>query len=298
MGEGPQDQTIAQMLDALFAPNALGPAPVDPEEQRRLEEERRRQEEERRHAEEERQRQEAQRAADALRQRAEARQRRQQAYERAHPIRTLADAGPVTLGGGVAVGTLLSSTRPTPSNPISHPPSDPSSLAFGLRVEGAYALTSVPGFELGASLMIQTAPSTAAGLGVGAQYSFPARSRLGLRCTAGALVGIFHSFSGAKLTSAWLTPFVRAEYAITPSIAVFAGAELDFIPGSNGGFTALSFVAGMRFRFGGDSSTTSGASTSIGASTGSTSAGEPATGNGTSPAATDGAPAGTNPPSP
>lgn len=242
-GDNP-GEAVSVMVAALFDPAALGPAPVDPEEARR------RAEAEQRRAEEERARAEAQRRAEAERQRREA-EARQRAFEAANPTRTYTDGGPFALGVGLQLGGLVSSTRAAPVMPRPGAQlSDPSSLALMLRVEGAHALRAVTGLEVAGALMLMTSPSTALSLGVGPQFTFPAVSRGRFRGTAGALIGLFQGLSGARITTLWLEPYVRAQYDFTPAVAATAGVAFDVAPGDNGGVLALSVTAGVRFRLG------------------------------------------------
>lgn len=246
VGHGEQPAVDA-LMGQLFAPDALGaapPTPVDPEAARRAEEERRR-------AEEQRRADEARRAEEARRQAATAAQRAREAYERAHPLRSFDAGGPIALGARLTIGAVLSGTRESATVPPggTQPP-EPTSLAAALRLEGGYAIRAVPGLEVYGGVMVSMSPSSALGFGAGAEFTFPARSRLGLRATAGVLVGLFQGLSGARITSAWLAPHVRAEYALSQAVAVNAGLELDVVPGSDGGFTALSALVGVRFRMG------------------------------------------------
>jgi hypothetical protein len=242
-GDNP-GEAVAVMVAALFDPAALGPAPVDPEEARR------RAEAEQRRAEEERARAEAQRRAEAERQRREA-DARQRAFETANPARTYSDGGPFALGVGLQLGGLVSATRAAPVMPRPGAQlSDPSSLALMLRVEGAYALRAVTGLEVAGALMLMTSPSTALSLGVGPQFTFPAVSRGRFRGTGGVLIGLFQGLSGARITTLWLEPYVRAQYDFTPSVAATAGVAFDVAPGDNGGVLALSVTAGVRVRLG------------------------------------------------
>ncbi len=242
-GDNP-GEPVSVTVAALFDPAALGPAPVDPDEERR-----RREAEERRQAEE-RQRADAQRReAEAQRRRQE--EERQRAYEAANPMRSYSDGGPFAIGAALHVGGLLSGTREAPS--MARPGaqlSEPSSLAFMLRVEGAYAIRPVPGLEAVAAVMFMTTPTTALGLGAGAQFTFPASSRGRFRGTAGAALGLFQGLSGAQITTVWVEPYARAQFDITPAIAATAGLTFDLAPGDNGGVTTLTVSAGMRFRLG------------------------------------------------
>jgi hypothetical protein len=232
VGEGDAGTVIAQAIAVLFDPASLGPPPVDPEEERRRrEEEQRRQEEIQRGVEEQR------RQDDARRRAAEAERRRR--WELEHPERRFDEGGAVGIGAGLQVGGHFSA-RPGAS-----------STAVLLRMEGAYALRVVPGLELLAAVMFMTTPSTALGLGGGAQVTFPARSRGRFRGTGGMALGLFQGLSGAQLTTVWIAPFVRAEFHVVSRLAVFAGLALDAAPGDNGGLTALTGLLGLRLRVGG-----------------------------------------------
>jgi hypothetical protein len=103
--------------------------------------------------------------------------------------------------------------------------------------------------------MILTTPTTAVGIGAGAQYTFPSSGRLPLRGTAGVLLGVWQGASGARATTLWFNPYVRAEWGFTPTVAAFAGISLDVAPADNGGVTALGFMAGARFRLGATAAT-------------------------------------------
>lgn len=243
-GDNP-GEAVAVMVAALFDPAALGPAPVDPEEERRrAEEAARRAEEERRRAEEQRRN-----AAEEQRRAEEARQR---AWDAANPTRSYSDGGPWAIGLGLQLGGLVSGTRAAPAAPRPGAQlSEPSSLALMLRAEGAYALRAVSGLEIAGALMLMTSPTTAMSLGAGAQYTYPSTSRGRFRGTAGALIGLFQGFSGARITTVWIEPYVRAQYDFTPSIAATAGVALDLAPGDNGGVVTLAVTAGVRFRLGG-----------------------------------------------
>lgn len=242
VGDDNVREVVAQMVAALFDPAAMGPPPVDPEEQRRQEEERRRQEEQRRQEEERRRQDEARRRADEAR-------RRQDAFNRNNPERRIDDAGPVGLGAGLTFGGVLSGSDTT-GNGL---PRNRSSFASALRVEVSYALRGVAGLELTGNVLWMFAPSTALGLGAGAQYTFPAVTRGRFRGTAGALIGLFQGISGAQITTVWFEPFARFEVSITPGATAYAGLTLDVAPGDNGGVTALSALVGVRFRLGGES---------------------------------------------
>jgi hypothetical protein len=243
VGDHVAGEAVAEMLDALFAPGALGPAPVDPDAARRAEEERR--------AAEERAREAAARDAEAQRRRAaeEAAQRRR-AEDAAHPVRRYDAGGPISLGGSVHLGGLLSGTRSVPTMVISGTaPGEASTTVFALRFEAAYALNAVRGLELAGALSLLAAPTSAFAMGVGAQYTFPSSGRLPLRGTAGVLVGVWQGITGARATALWLAPFVRAEYGFTPRVAAFAGLSLEAAP-ADGGVTTLAFAVGARVRFG------------------------------------------------
>jgi len=232
VGDSDAGAVIAQMLTALFDPASLGPAPVDPEEERRRQEaERLRQEAERRRAEEQ-QRGEAER-----RRREEA--ERQRRFEAENPERRFDQGGPVGLGVGLHVGGHFSG-RPGAS-----------SAAFLLRVEGSYAIAAAPGLEVLGAAMFMTTPTTALGIGAGAQFTFPARGRGRFRGTGGVVLGLFQGLSGAQITTVWVEPYVRAEFHATAALAVFAGLSLDAAPGDNGGLAALTGLAGVRLRVGG-----------------------------------------------
>ena len=118
------------------------------------------------------------------------------------------------------------------------------------RVDGSYGIAALNGLELAASVMLLTVPTSALGLGVGAQYTFPTSGRLPLRGTAGVLVGLWQGLSGARATTAWINPFVRAEWGFTPAVAAYLGLSLDIAPADNGGVTSLGVMAGVRVRFG------------------------------------------------
>jgi hypothetical protein len=65
------------------------------------------------------------------------------------------------------------------------------------------------------------------------------------------VLGLFQGLSGAQITTAWVEPYVRAEFHATGSVAIFAGLSLDAAPGDNGGLVALTGAAGVRLRVGG-----------------------------------------------
>ncbi len=195
IGDHDAGRDVAAMLEAIFQPNGLGPAPVDPAEQQRLEAERLRQEEERRRS--------ADRAAGALRAREieEARRRREQ-RDRDNPVRAYDAGGPVAVGVSLGIGGRLSGGTARPAMVLTGTPPDAASgVAFALRAEAAYALTAVRGLELAGALQLMTSPTTAVGLGVGAQYSFPREGRLPLRGTAGVLLGLWQGTTGARATT-------------------------------------------------------------------------------------------------
>lgn len=243
IGEGDTGPLVNEMLTALFEPSALGPAPVDPDAQRRADEERRRQEAQAQADAQRRAEEEARRRAD------EERQRRER-EERDHPVRRYDQAGPIALGASLTVGGRLSGTS-TPSAMALHGQVPAASgVASLLRIEAAYALSAVRGLELTAAFMVMMSPTNAIGLGAGAQYTVPSSGRFPLRGTFGATVGLFQGVSGARATTVWLSPFARAEYGITPAVNVFAGVSLDVAPAGTGGVTTLGFTAGLRVRFG------------------------------------------------
>ncbi|MFO0627760.1 MAG: hypothetical protein U0325_19280 [Polyangiales bacterium] len=233
--------TIASMLDALFAPNAMGPAPEDPEARRRAEEEaRQRAEAEARRAAEE----EARRRA-ATPPPATPATPAPPAESRAYDAR-----GPLSLGLALMPGGRISNGRAAPTNLVSRSaPSEPGSAAFLLRAEVGYAIRAVRGLEVVGALGFMTTPSTALFVGGGAQFTFPAAARLPLRGTAGVALGLFQGFSGARVTTLWLNPFVRAEYTFGNSpVAAFAGLSFDIAPAGDGGVTTLTAMLGARVR--------------------------------------------------
>jgi len=248
VGDHVAGEAVAEMLDALFQPSALGPAPVDPDAARRAEEAQR--------AEAERQRTAATREAEAQRRRAEEEAAaRRRAEDLAHPVRAYDAGGPISLGLSLHAGGLLSSTRAVPTMVIAgNAPGEGASGMFAMRFEAGYALQAVRGLELAGAVSILTAPTSAFSMGVGAQYSFPAQGRLPLRATAGLLVGVWQGITGARATALWLAPFVRAEYSFTPRVAAFAGLSLEAAP-ADGGVTTLAFAAGARIRFGSSTAT-------------------------------------------
>jgi hypothetical protein len=237
-------EVIGRMLDALLDPANWSAPPVDPALAREAEA--------RRLAEEEAARQRQATEAEAARRRAEdeARQRRE-ADERAHPVRGYADGGPFSLGLSLVAGGRLSGVRqPTGTVLSGNAPAEASSAAVALRAEGSYAINAVPGLEAAAAFMILTTPTTAVGLGAGAQFTFPSTGRLPLRGTAGLLLGLWQGVSGARATTLWLNPYVRAEWGFSPMVQAFIGLSLDVAPADNGGLTTLGVMAGVRFRFG------------------------------------------------
>jgi hypothetical protein len=230
--------TVASMLDALFAPNAMGPAPEDPEARRRADEEAR------------------QRAEAEARRVAEEDARRPAAAVTPPPATTPAvtrdfDArGPLSVGLALMPGGRISDGRAAPTNLISRTaPSEPGAGAFLLRAEVGYSIRSVRGLEVVGALGFMTTPSAAMFLGGGAQFTFPASSRLPIRGTAGVALGLFQGFSGARVTTLWLNPFVRAEYTFGSSpLSAFAGLSFDIAPAGDGGVTTLTAMLGARFR--------------------------------------------------
>ncbi len=237
-------EVIGRMLDALLDPANWSEPPADPALAREAEA--------RRLAEEEAARQRQATEAEAARRRAEdeARQRRE-ADERAHPVRGYADGGPFSAGLSLVAGGRLSGVRQPSGMVLSgNAPTEASSAAVALRAEGSYAINAVPGLEAAAAFMILTTPTTAVGLGAGAQFTFPSSGRLPLRGTAGLLLGLWQGVSGARATTLWLNPYVRAEWGFTPMVQAFVGLSLDVAPADNGGLTALGVMAGVRFRFG------------------------------------------------
>lgn len=243
VGEGDAGPVVNEMLTALLDPSALGPAPVDPDAQRRADEERRRQEEQARADAQRRAEEEARRRADEERQ---ARERE----AREHPVRRYDEAGPIALGASLTVGGRLSdASTPTGASLHGQVPTA-SGVAALLRVEGDYAIRAVAGLEVVGAFMVMLSPTNAIGLGAGAQYTVPSSGRFPLRGTFGATIGLFQGVSGARATTVWLSPYARAEYGITPAVNVFAGVSLDAAPAGTGGVTTLGFNAGLRVRFG------------------------------------------------
>jgi hypothetical protein len=240
IGDDNHQQAIGEMLRALFDPAALGPPPVDPEEERR------RLEAERQRAEAERLRQEALQQSEAERRRREQANQQQQ-WERDHPTRSYAAGGDFALGVTLQPGVLLSETRAVPAGTTL---SSPSSFALGLRAEGAYVLRAVAGLEVLGALLLTTTPTTALGIGGGAQFTFPSESRGHWRATAGATLGLFQGLSGARSTTVWVSAYARAQYELSSTLALIAGVSLDIAPGGNGGITALSATVGARVRIG------------------------------------------------
>lgn len=237
-------ETVAAMLDALFAPNALGPPPPDPDAVRREEEARRQREEEaRRQREEEARRAETDRAA-------REREARERAEREARETRAFDQRGPLALGLGMQLGGRLSEGRAAPTNLISRTaPSDPSGFAYLLRAEVGYSIRAVRGLEVLGAIGVMTSPTTAFLLGGGAQYTFPVTARLPIRASAGVTLGLYQGISGARTTTAWITPFARAEYTFGASPwSAFAGLAVDIAPASDGGVTTLSVMLGARFR--------------------------------------------------
>lgn len=232
--------TVASMLDALFAPNAMSPAPEDPEL-------RRREEEARRQAEADAQRL---REEEARRQAEEARRRAAQAVTPAAEPRLFDRRGPLSVGLGLQFGGRISEGRAAPTNLLSRTaPSDPSTFAMLLRAEVGYSIRAVRGLEVLGVIGVMTSPTTAVVLGGGAQFTFPASARLPLRGSAGVALGLFQGASGARATAVWINPYLRAEYTFGASPwSAFAGLSLDIAPANEGGVTTLSALLGARFR--------------------------------------------------
>lgn len=237
-------EVVGRMLDALLDPANWSAPAVDPAIEREAEA--------RRQAEAGAARQRGVTEAEAARQRAadEAR-RRAEADALAHPVRGYADGGPFALGLSLVAGGRLSGVR-QPSGAVlsGNAPAEASSAAVALRAEGAYAISAVRGLELAAAIMVLATPTTAVGLGVGGQFTFPSSGRLPLRGTAGVLLGVWQGVSGARATTLWLNPYARAEWGFTPMVQAFVGLSLDVAPADNGGVTALGVMAGVRFRLG------------------------------------------------
>lgn len=245
VGEGEVGDDINAMVDALYDPANLGPAPEDPDARAREEEARRQRE-----AEERRRAEEAQR--DAAARAAEAERRRQEQYAREHPVALFDQGGPFAVGASLTFGGLLSGVREAPSTVITgNPPEAASSFAMALRVDGAYSIRAVRGLEVVAQLGLLVSPTTAVMLGAGAQFTFPASARLPLRGVGGFVIGLFQGATGARATTVWLSPYARAEWAFSQRVSAFAGVSLDVAPAGEGGVTTLGFTAGARFRFGG-----------------------------------------------
>lgn len=229
-------EVVGRMLDALLDPANWSAPPVDPTLAREAEA--------RRLAEDEAARQRATTEAEAAR-------RQREAEALAHPVRGYADAGPWAVGLSLVAGGRLSGVR-APSGMVlsGNAPAEASSAAVALRAEGAYALGALRGLEVAAAVMVLTTPTSAVGFGAGAQYTFPSSGRLPLRGTAGVLLGLWQGVSGARATTLWLNPYVRAEWGFTPTVQAFLGLSLDVAPADNGGVTALGVMAGVRFRLG------------------------------------------------
>jgi hypothetical protein len=241
--EGAGD-VIGRMLDALLDPANWSAPAVDPAIAREAEE--------RRRAEAEATRQRQATEAEAARQRgADDARRQREADASAHPLRGYADGGPFSLGMSLVAGGRLSDVRQPSGMVLSgNAPAAASGAAVALRAEGTYAISAVPGFEAAAAVMILTTPTSALGLGAGAQFTFPSSGRLPLRGSAGVLLGLWQGISGARATTLWLNPYVRAEWGFTPTVQAFLGLSLDVAPAENGGVTAFGVMAGVRFRLG------------------------------------------------
>jgi hypothetical protein len=229
-------EVVGRMLDALLDPANWSAPPVDPTLAREAEA--------RRLAEGEAARQRATTEAEAAR-------RQREAEALAHPVRGYADGGPWAVGLSLVAGGRLSGVR-APSGMVlsGNAPAEASSAAVALRAEGAYALGALRGLEVAAAVMVLTTPTSAVGFGAGAQYTFPSSGRLPLRGTGGGLVGVWLGVAGARPTTLWLNPYVRAEWGFTPTVQAFLGLSLDVAPADNGGVTALGVMAGVRFRLG------------------------------------------------
>jgi hypothetical protein len=229
-------EVVGRMLDALLDPANWSAPPVDPTLAREAEA--------RRLAEGEAARQRATTEAEAAR-------RQREAEALAHAVRGYADGGPWAVGLSLVAGGRLSGVR-APSGMVlsGNAPAEASSAAVALRAEGAYALGALRGLEVAAAVMVLTTPTSAVGFGAGAQYTFPSSGRLPLRGTAGVLLGLWQGVSGARATTLWLNPYVRAEWGFTPTVQAFLGLSLDVAPADNGGVTALGVMAGVRFRLG------------------------------------------------
>ncbi len=236
-------EVYGRMLDALLDPSTWGPPPVDPAVEREAAA--------RRQAEADAARQRDADAAAATQRAADEAARRSAADAAAHPVRRFDAGGPFSLAGGLMAGGRLSGVH-QPTGPVRNgtAPAEATAAAVALRVDGSYGIAALNGLELAASVMLLTVPTSALGLGVGAQYTFPTSGRLPLRGTAGVLVGLWQGLSGARATTAWINPFVRAEWGFTPAVAAYLGLSLDIAPADNGGVTSLGVMAGVRVRFG------------------------------------------------
>ena len=237
-------EVIGRMLDALLDPANWSAPAVDPAIAREAEA--------RRLAEAEAARQRQLTEAEAARQRvADEARRQREADALAHPVRGYADGGPFAVGLSLVAGGRLSDVRQPSGMVLSgNAPAAASGAAVALRAEGTYAISAVPGLEAAAAVMILTTPTSALGLGAGAQFTFPSSGRLPLRGSAGVLLGVWQGVSGARATTLWLNPYVRAEWGFTPTVQAFLGLSLDVAPADNGGVTAFGVMAGVRFRLG------------------------------------------------
>ncbi len=240
-------EVVGRMLDALLDPANWSAPPVDPAIEREAEAAR-----QRAAAEAEAARQRALTDEETARRRAaEEAQRQREADERAHPVRGYADGGPFAVGLSLVAGGRLSGVQQPSGMVLSgNAPTEASSAAVAIRAEGAYAFGGVRGLEATAAFMLLTTPTTAIGIGVGGQYTFPSSGRLPLRGTAGVTLGLWQGASGARATTLWFNPYVRAEWGFTPTVAAFVGLSLDVAPADNGGVTALGAMMGVRFRLG------------------------------------------------
>ena len=238
---------VGHMLDALLDPANWSAPPADPAVEREAEAAR-----QRAAAEAEAARQRALTDEETARRRAaEEAQRQREADERAHPVRGYADGGPFAVGLSLVAGGRLSGVQQPSGMVLSgNAPGEASSAAVAIRAEGAYAFSGLRGLEATAALMLLTTPTTAFGIGVGGQYTFPSSGRLPLRGTAGVTLGLWQGASGARATTLWFNPYVRAEWGFTPTVAAFVGLSLDVAPADNGGVTALGAMMGVRFRLG------------------------------------------------
>ncbi len=231
IGGGEEGTALPQMLEALFAPNAMQ---LSPEARARAEEERRRQEEERRRAEEARRREEeARRAEEARRREEEARRRadearrRREEADRNRRVYRFAEGGPLWLGGGMVIGARLSDVPP-PSGVTM--PRARSSVVGGFRIEGGWSFpTPVIGIQVGLSFgALMSEVIDAITLGPTVRIALPAAAFIPLRASAGVSLGLFQGVSGGHRTGFWFSGDVRAEFDPIPQLSIYAGIAVDY----------------------------------------------------------------------